>query len=100
MIPPTPQQARALVSIRRLTRNGIAPTFEELRQDLGLASVSNVHRLIHGLRDRGQVAFEPGCRRTLRILAPIEIDLEAMTAPQLVRLRERIEATLINRWKS
>lgn len=98
MIPPTPVQKQALDAIRRLSTRGVAPSFEELRQALGLANISGVHRLVHGLKARGWVDFEPARARTLRVLDGAErIDLSTMTGSELVKLRERITAELIGR---
>lgn len=98
MIPPTPAQKQALDAIRRLSARGVAPSFAELGHALGLASKSGVHRLVHGLKARGWVDFEPNGVRTLRILEGAErIDLSTMSGVELVQLRDRITAELVNR---
>lgn len=55
MIPLTHQQARALDLIREANARGTSPTFEELREHLGLASKSGVARLLDGMEQRGAV---------------------------------------------
>lgn len=38
---------------RRLAADGVAPSFEEMKEALGLRSKSGIHRLISGLEERG-----------------------------------------------
>lgn len=69
MVGLTAAQARCLEAIRRLTVNGVPPSLEELRLDLGLATVSGVHRFLRLLRERGVVDWSPMRARTLHIVA-------------------------------
>ena len=39
----------------RLSETGISPSFEEMKEALGLKSKSGIHRLISGLEERGFV---------------------------------------------
>lgn len=55
----TPAQRKCLDAIKRLYRDGVPPSFEELRVELGLASKNGVHRLVHGLAERGHIRFRP-----------------------------------------
>lgn len=38
---------------RRLKQNGVAPSFDEMKEALGLRSKSGIHRLMTGLEERG-----------------------------------------------
>jgi SOS-response transcriptional repressor LexA len=50
----TKQQARALKLIDTSTeRAGFGPSYDEIRRGLGLKSKAGVHRLVHGLVERG-----------------------------------------------
>lgn len=49
-------------------RYGYAPTYAEMRDHIGLASQSGVHRLISGLVERGYLSKTYAVRRGLRIL--------------------------------
>ncbi len=52
----TQQQLRTLRFMsRHLREQGVAPTFDEIRTHLGLASKSGVHRLLTGLEERGAI---------------------------------------------
>lgn len=59
----TKRQHDTLVFIEAfVAAKGYSPSFEEIKNHLGLASKSGVHRLIHGLRDRGLVRMQRGAR--------------------------------------
>ncbi|HXP30575.1 MAG TPA: transcriptional repressor LexA [Stellaceae bacterium] len=50
----TKKQYELLIYInRRLTETGVSPSFEEMKEALGLRSKSGIHRLISGLEERG-----------------------------------------------
>lgn len=56
-LPLTQAQAELLAFIQRYTEenNGVAPSFEEMKQAIGLASKSGVHRLVQSLEERGRI---------------------------------------------
>lgn len=97
MIPPTKAQARVLAAIRDMTRDGVPPSYQELGEVLA-KSRSQIHYALARMKDRGLVDFEYGRSRSIRIIEPVEIDLSEMTGADLVRLRGRVEAELIQRW--
>src|SRR3981189_1316498 len=50
----TKKQYELLMFInRRLAQDGVSPSFEEMKDALGLKSKSGIHRLISGLEERG-----------------------------------------------
>jgi repressor LexA len=50
----TRKQYELLIFInRRLSETGVSPSFEEMKEALGLKSKSGIHRLISGLAERG-----------------------------------------------
>lgn len=52
----TLQQSRLLSFIKkRIEATGIAPSFDEMVEFMGLKSKSGVHRLITGLEERGHI---------------------------------------------
>lgn len=64
----TPRQSEALESIRAFyAKNGYQPTFEDIGTMLGITKYTALD-LCMKLRRKGLVAWEPGQRRTLRIL--------------------------------
>ncbi|MCB1532378.1 MAG: transcriptional repressor LexA [Alphaproteobacteria bacterium] len=50
-----------------MTDDDIAPSFEEMKEALGLKSKSGIHRLISGLEERGYIERLPHRARALRI---------------------------------
>ena len=95
----TPSQAQCLAAIRRLTVDGVPPTWDDLRVDLGLASKSGVHHLLVGLRDRGLIAWTGRVGHSLVILEDAVSDdtLKALPTEALQTLIERIYLILGDR---
>ena len=56
----------------------VAPSYDEIKDGLGLASKSGVHRLVQGLVDRGWVKRHPNMARSITIIC---YDLEATPEP-------------------
>jgi repressor LexA len=53
---------------RRLQEAGVPPSFDEMKEALGLRSKSGIHRLITGLEERGFIRRLPHRARALEIL--------------------------------
>lgn len=53
---------------RRLDAGGISPSFEEMKEALGLKSKSGIHRLISALEERGFLRRLPNRARALEVL--------------------------------
>jgi repressor LexA len=51
-----------------LTRQGVSPSFEEMKEALGLRSKSGIHRLITGLEERGFIRRLPHRARALEVM--------------------------------
>ncbi len=65
----TRKQYELLVFInQRLTESGISPSFDEMKDALGLRSKSGIHRLITGLEERGFIRRLPHRARALEVL--------------------------------
>lgn len=66
----TPRQAEALAFIRRFqeAQPGVAPTFSEIADGLGLASRSSASRLLDGLEERGFIRRLPNRARCIEIV--------------------------------
>ena len=71
--PLTPLQYRFMRALqKRLSdRQGVGPTYEELRVDLGLSSKSGVARLVAACEERGRIARLPNRDRSLAVLCPV-----------------------------
>ncbi len=52
-----------------ISRHGFAPSFEEMKSALGLASKAGIHRMIAGLEDRGFLTHAPRRARSIRLVA-------------------------------
>lgn len=52
----------------RLRENGISPSFDEMKEALGLQSKSGIHRLIIGLEERGFIRRLPHRARALEVI--------------------------------
>jgi repressor LexA len=67
---------------QRLGEGGVSPSFEEMKEALGLRSKSGIHRLISGLEERGFIRRLPHRARALEV-----IKLPEQTAIPLTRAR-------------
>ena len=64
----TRKQKELLLLIRdRVDANGVSPSFDEMKDALGLRSKSGIHRLITGLEERGFIKRLPHRARALEI---------------------------------
>jgi len=64
----TRKQKELLFLIRdRLADDGVSPSFDEMKEALGLKSKSGIHRLITGLEERGFIRRLPHRARALEI---------------------------------
>ena len=65
----TKKQHELLVFIHeRLSRDGVSPSFDEMKEALNLASKSGVHRLVSALEERGFIRRLPHRARALEVL--------------------------------
>jgi len=65
----TQKQHDLLIFIdKRLKKNSVSPSYDEMKDALGLASKSGIHRLITALEERGFIARLPHRARALEIL--------------------------------
>ena len=82
MVALTPRQRECLDVIQRLSLDGVPPSFREIGDALGIVSKSNVHRLVHGLAERGAIHFRPGRVRSIAVVrkASRPVPFDAMAA--------------------
>ena len=65
----TRKQRELLVFLEeRISQSGITPSFEEMKEKVGLKSKSGIHRLISALEDRGFIKKLPFKARAIEIL--------------------------------
>jgi repressor LexA len=73
---------------RRLTESGVSPSFEEMKEALGLKSKSGIHRLISGLEERGFIRRLPHRARALEVTRlPEDTAVAARAKPAPERTR-------------
>ncbi|WP_374376364.1 transcriptional repressor LexA [Dongia sp.] len=65
----------------RLGETGVSPSFDEMKDALGLKSKSGVHRLITGLEERGFIRRLPHRARALEVMRLAEDQVGARPAP-------------------
>jgi repressor LexA len=67
---------------KRLTDAGVSPSFDEMKEALGLKSKSGIHRLITGLEERGFIRRLPHRARALEVLKlPDAVGITTSTRP-------------------
>jgi len=89
----TRKQKELLVLIRdRLAEEGVPPSFDEMKEALGLKSKSGIHRLITGLEERGFIKRLPHRARALEIIRMPE-DMEAKNSGKGAR-KTRLPANM------
>ena len=54
-----------------MQQHNVPPSFDEMRDALGLASKSGVHRLVSGLEERGYIRWLANRARAIEILKPV-----------------------------
>ena len=98
----TPQQNACLIAIRDLTVDGICPSLEQLRQRLGLASKSGVHRMVLSLEEQGFVRRDEFRQKRIEIIerhggAISDARIASMSNEALESALVRISAALSHR---
>ncbi len=97
----TPQMKACLDLIQNLTIDGVSPSYEQLREGLGLANKSSVHRLVHALSERGYIALLPHRARTIQIINPdaeaIPFDRMAEAVTRLFRQQKTVSEADVRR---
>lgn len=65
----TKRQYELLMLIeKKLREDGVSPSFDEMKEAIGLKSKSGIHRLISGLEERGFIRRLPNRARALEVL--------------------------------
>ena len=68
---------------RHLRQTGFSPSFEEMKEELGLKSKSGIHRLITALEERGFIRRRAHRARALEVIRLPETGLRGREAPQI-----------------
>jgi repressor LexA len=92
----TRKQYELLIFInRRLSEGGVSPSFEEMKEALGLKSKSGIHRLISGLEERGFIRRLPHRARALEVVRLPEDTAYAAQRGRPAAERTRFSPTVI-----
>ena len=69
----TPRQKQALDFIKKFWQdNGYAPSYEEMKEGLGMKSKSSVAAVIDRLEERGFIVRVPNLARSIRPKEPVK----------------------------
>lgn len=64
----TARQSECLAFIQNtMAVSKVGPSFDEIKAALGLSSKSGVHRLVHGLAERGHIRLWPDRKRSIEL---------------------------------
>ena len=80
---------------QRLAEGGVSPSFEEMKQALGLRSKSGMHRLISGLQERGFIKRLPHRARALEVIKLPEQSAIPVTRARSGEPKGRFSPTVI-----
>lgn len=69
----------------RLAATGVSPSFDEMKDALGLKSKSGIHRLITGLEERGFIRRLPHRARALEVLKLPENQEDPGFSPKVIK---------------
>jgi SOS-response transcriptional repressor LexA len=91
----------AFITDYYLKTGGGSPSYDEMMRALGLRSKSGIHRLLHGLAERGKVRLIPNRARAvapvldelLQVRLPVELDL--LVRELAAQNDESLEAAII-----
>jgi repressor LexA len=93
----TKKQFELLIFVnRRLKESGVSPSFEEMKDALGLRSKSGIHRLISGLEERGFIRRLAHRARALEVVRLPEDTAVATRARTPTADRARFSPTVIH----
>ncbi len=84
------QQELLLFINERLKKDGVSPSFEEMKEALNLASKSGIHRLISALEERGFLHRLPHRARALEV---VKLPNSPTSAPQKQTFKPVIAST-------
>lgn len=89
----TQKQYRLLTFIEeRLRHSGVSPSFDEMREAVGLKSKSGVHRLIYELEERGFIRHLRYRARALEVIKMPAIETQTKKEPISMSSRQHLTA--------
>lgn len=89
----TSQQKKCLGVIREhFSLRGIAPSYQEIMAEMGLASKSGVHRLVLALEERGYIRRLPFKSRAIEI-CDVGASIRTVLSEELPTIRQFLPST-------
>ncbi|WP_026147735.1 transcriptional repressor LexA [Robiginitomaculum antarcticum] len=85
---------------KRLKAGGVSPSYDEMKDALGLASKSGIHRLITALEERGFIRRLPHRARALEVLKMPQIEaakLKTKSSPLPVAANDEYEIPFVGK---
>jgi repressor LexA len=76
------QKTLLLLIDKKIKETGITPSYDEMKDSLGLASKSGIHRLITALEDRGFIRRLPNKARAIEVLKSTPYNFKDTHAPE------------------
>jgi len=76
-------------------QHGVSPSYDEMKDALGLSSKSSIHRLLGSLEERGRIRRQSGLARAIVIqgslsVFPVELSPRAMKLVRSVSARRNV----------
>ncbi len=88
------QRDLLLLIDKRIKTDGVPPSYDEMKDHLGLASKSGIHRLITALEERGFIRRLPNKARALEV---IKLPTEGGAAPLPVAANDSVQVPLVGK---
>ena len=89
------QRDLLLLIDKRIKTDGVPPSYDEMKDHLGLASKSGIHRLITALEERGFIRRLPNKARALEV---IKLPTDGTDAPDLpVAANDSVQVPLVGK---
>lgn len=89
------QRDLLLLIDKRIKSDGVPPSYDEMKDHLGLASKSGIHRLITALEERGFIRRLPNKARALEV---IKLPTDGADAPDLpVAANDSVQVPLVGK---
>ena len=89
------QRDLLLLIDKRIKTDGVPPSYDEMKDHLGLASKSGIHRLITALEERGFIRRLPNKARALEV---IKLPTDGANAPNLpVAANDSVQVPLVGK---
>ena len=80
-----------------MQQHDVPPSFDEMRDALGLASKSGVHRLVSGLEERGYIRRLANRARAIEILKPVTAAADGVVARAVETASNLVSLPLLGR---